>query len=44
LQKFYIVGWALPTKFKQSQLLTVGKAHPTPAILDLADAEFQMVY
>jgi hypothetical protein len=41
LQKFYIAGWALPTKYSQSRLLTVGNAHPTPAILELTGGEVQ---
>jgi hypothetical protein len=42
MQRFSIVGWAMPTKYRQSRLLAVGNAHPTPAILDLTDGEFQI--
>jgi len=37
-----MVGWALPTKYHQFRLLTVGNAHPTPAILDFTEGEFQI--
>ena len=41
LQYAFIVGWALPTKNKQIQLLTVGIAHPTGILLESTNGEFQ---
>ncbi len=41
LQNFFIVGWALPTKNRQIQLLTVGNAHPTGILLESTNGKFQ---
>jgi hypothetical protein len=42
LQNFFIVGWALPTKNSQIQLLTVGNAHPTGILLESTNGKFQI--
>ena len=42
LQNFFIVGWALPTKNSQIQLLMVGNAHPTGILLESTNGKAQM--
>jgi hypothetical protein len=42
LQNFFIVGWALPTKNNQIQLLTVGNAHPTGILLESTNSKYQI--
>ncbi len=41
LQNSFIVGWALPTKNRRIQQLTVGNAHPTGILLESTNGKFQ---
>jgi hypothetical protein len=44
LQDFFILGWAIPSKNNQIQLLTVGDAHPTRILLESTNGKFRLIF